>query len=58
MENIKISVEVKCSGFGTAYFETVEITKEDIIQLACDKQREVDASQSITGVKVKINSWI
>jgi len=54
MNNTIIKVEVKCSGYGTQYWETVELTKEDIEELAVAKLQERDYSPSMDPVNVEI----
>lgn len=49
-----IKVELKCHGYANQYWETVEITKEDIEELAVSKVRERDSSPNIEPVSVEV----
>lgn len=48
----KIKVEIRCSGQGSKYDRTVEVTRDDIEQLATKKLRETDASVTMHPIDV------
>ena len=52
--NEMIKVSVRCSGSGSSYDETVEISREEIEQLACNKMRAMDASPRIEALGTEI----
>lgn len=49
-----IKVELKCHGHGNQYWETVEITKDDIEELAVSKMKERDSSPNIEPISVEV----
>lgn len=50
-----ILVDIRCSGFGQSYDETVEVTKEEVEQCAIEKLRKTDASERMMVINTSVS---
>ena len=49
-----VKVEIKCSGYGQSYWETVQLTKEDLEKCAIEKLREKDSSPNMEPISTTL----
>ena len=49
-----IKVEINCSGYGQERWETVELSRDEIEQMAIRKLKETDASPRMQAIDVII----
>lgn len=48
-----VTIDLKCRGYGASYIKTINLTKDDLEELAVQKMREQDSSTNIDPINIK-----